>query len=149
MSEFTPTERRQIKALANGSFSELTNVKFKEAIKWARRRRLFNDGAKSWNKDAKPFSVSVSFGDYDDGNKIRRAMGVEENGSGCGFGGCDISFSFDNLRKLVSAVKRLETKPFRTRLFVSRNVFDGRGGFECPIDIIDNKTPAAALKALC
>lgn len=147
VSKMSRKERIQINGLIQEGFFVFYNAPVAKALRWARtpasRRK-----AKKWSQEGGAFSVSVSFEDFDNIDEIRRLMRAESTGSGYGFGGADVSFSFDTIKSIVSAAKRLEKAKFKTRLYVSRNVFNALGYFECPIDIVENKTPSALIKSL-
>lgn len=147
VSKMSRKERVQINGLVQEGFFMFYNAPVAKALRWARtptsKRKV-----KKWSQEGGAFSVSVSFEDFDNIDEIRRLMRADSTGSGYGFGGADVSFSFDSIKDILSAAKRLEKAKFKTRLYVSRNVFNAIGHFECPIDIVENKTPSALIKSL-
>lgn len=144
------------KRLADHDVPAWTDVKAKHLLKSLtyHRATLMKGKAKDdtqWHM-ASEYQVTVVYpgqhyfakGD----EQVRRAMGRSDVSSGMG-GERDLSFDFSRQNTMVEAIRRLKSDvPFQTKIYVARNVYDGRGYWEESIDVVKRSSADKALEKL-
>lgn len=129
-----------------------TNAKAKDLVQTLKHQlRADKKYGSQWHL-ASEFQVTVAYpgNHYFNGGdaKVRRAMGRSDVSSGMG-GERDISFDFSRVSTMTDAIKRLqESVPFKTHVYVTRNVYDGRGYWEEGIDVVKRSSAEKALEKL-
>lgn len=106
-----------------------------------------------WN-NAPDFGVTICypghlyFSNDNTDERLTKLMKAEETGSGFG-GDRDISFAFKNKAQIMEAMKRVKTNfKHRVKVYIERNIYDGRGIWDDSEGIANNVTIDKALTAL-